>query len=339
MAPSKTSLLPLLATLPYASAWGALGHTAVGYMAQNLVSDKTAQFAQRLLNDTSSAYLANVATWADSYRNEKGGEFSSAFHYIDALDNPPQSCNVDYERDCPEEGCIVSAIANYSSRAFEKNTSIAEQQKALKFIVHFIGDIHQPLHVENIAVGGNLINVTFNGVKTNLHSIWDTAIPQKAYGNFSLATALALATNLTAEVKQGKFKKESKAWLKGLKAEDAVDSSMVWASDTNKFVCSTVIPNGTDAVFGKELSGAYYESAIPVVTKQLAKAGVRLAAWLDAVVELNEKKGHGHDNGECKGDKYEKRGSMVLQPWQEEARQARRDFGGDCGCGAEAHAH
>jgi hypothetical protein len=300
-------------------------------MAQNLVSHKTAKFAQSLLNDTSSAYLANVAIWADSYRYEAEGKFSSVYHYIDSLDNPPESCNVDYERDCPEEGCIVSAIANYSSRAFQKSVGIGEQQKALKWVVHFVGDIHQPLHVENIAVGGNLINVTFNGAPTNLHSIWDTAIPQKAYGNFSHANALTLANKLTAEVKHGIFKKESKTWLNGLKAKDAVSSSMAWARDVNKFVCSTVMPDGPDAVFAQELSGAYWDTAIPIVTKQLAKAGYRLAAWLDALVELNEKKGHGEWEREATR-------AVALEPWQEKARQARRDFGPDCGCG-EDHAH
>jgi hypothetical protein len=337
MAPVK-SLLPLLVVLPgYVDAWGSLGHTTVAYIAQNFVCDKTAKFAQRLLNDSSSAYLANVATWADSYRYEAGGEFSSVYHYIDALDNPPESCNVDYARDCPEEGCIVSAIANYSSRALDKDISIVEQQKALKWIIHFVGDIAQPLHVENIAVGGNLINVTFNGVKTNLHSIWDTAIPQKAVGNFSQANARSWATNLTSEIKYGKYKKESRTWLKGLDAKDAVESSLVWARDANKYVCSTVLPNGPDAVFAQELSGAYYETAIPVVMKQIAKAGFRLAAWLDAIVEASDK--HGHDNGHGNDQKETRRSTPKLEPWMEKARQARRDFGGDCGCGPEEHAH
>jgi hypothetical protein len=330
---SVKSLLPLLVALPSVNAWGSLGHTTVAYIAQNFVCDKTAKFAQQLLNDSSSAYLANVATWADSYRNEPGGGFSGIYHYIDALDNPPESCNVDYARDCPEEGCIVSAIANYSSRALDKDVGIVEQQKALKWVIHFLGDIAQPLHVENIAIGGNQINVTFNGAKTNLHAIWDTAIPQKAVGNFSQANALSWATNLTSEIKHGKYKKESRTWLKGLDAKDPIASSMLWAQDANKYVCSTVLPNGPDAVFAQELSGAYYESAIPVVTKQIAKAGFRLAAWLDAIVEGSEK--HGHE----KNDKVTRRGTAKLEPWMEEARQARRDFGGDCGCGPEEHAH
>jgi hypothetical protein len=81
MAPIST-VLPLLLALPYASAWGSLGHTTVGYIAQNFVSGKTIKFAQRLLNDTSDNYLASVATWADSYRNEKGGAYSAPYHFI-----------------------------------------------------------------------------------------------------------------------------------------------------------------------------------------------------------------------------------------------------------------
>jgi hypothetical protein len=336
---SLKSLLPLLVVLPgYVDAWGSLGHTTVAYIAQNFVCDKTAKFAQKLLNDSSSAYLANVATWADSYRSTAEGAFSSALHYIDALDNPPQSCNIDYVRDCPEEGCIISAIANYSSRALEKEIGIAEQQKALKWVVHFVGDVHQPLHVENIAVGGNLINVTFNGAKTNLHAIWDTAIPQKAIGNFSQANALSWAANLTSEIKHGVYKKESRSWLKGLNASDAIHSSLVWAQDANSYVCSTVLPNGPDVLFAQELSGAYYETAIPVVTKQIAKAGYRLAAWLDAIVEDAEK--HGHGKGHWKDDKWAaKRNDAKLEPWMQEARQARRDFGDDCGCELEEHMH
>ncbi|KAH8724776.1 S1/P1 nuclease-domain-containing protein [Phaeosphaeriaceae sp. PMI808] len=337
MAPMK-SLLPLLVALPhYADAWGSLGHTTVAYIAQNFVSNKTAKFAQLLLNDTSSAYLANVATWADSYRNENGSKFSAVYHYIDALDNPPQSCNIDYERDCPEEGCIVSAIANYSTRATQKAVGIIEQQKALKWVIHFVGDIHQPLHVENIAVGGNQINVTFNGAKTNLHSIWDTAIPEKGVGKFSQATALAWGQDLTKEIKSGAYKVESSTWLEGLEANDAINSSLIWAREANQYVCSTVLPNGPDAVFAKELSGAYYESAIPVVKKQIARAGYRLAAWLDAVVEATEKADHVEVCDDS--NKVTKRNIPKLEPWMEKARQARRDFGGDCGCGEGDHVH
>ena len=241
---------------------------------------------------------------------------------------------MNYERDCPEEGCIVSAIANYSTRAVTKDVGLVEQQKALKWVIHFVGDIHQPLHVENLEVGGNLINVTFNGAHTNLHAAWDTAIPQKLVGNYSLANAHTWAANLTNEIKRGTYKKESKTWSKGLKAKKPVDSAMVWASDANSFVCSTVVPNGPDAVRNQEISGSYYESAIPVVQKQIAKAGFRLAAWLDAIVE---NAGKGVIKGEDGKYGLSKR-EFKFEEWQLEAKAKRAEFGDDCGCGEE-HAH
>lgn len=103
----------LIATAPPALAWGTLGHDTVALIAQQYVSSSTQSWAQRILDDTSSTYLASVATWADSYRYTSAGSFSAPFHYIDANDDPPSSCDVDYERDCPDEGCVVSAIANY----------------------------------------------------------------------------------------------------------------------------------------------------------------------------------------------------------------------------------
>lgn len=228
----------------------------------------------------------------------------------------------------------MSAIANYSTRAVTKDVGLTEQQKALKWVIHFVGDIHQPLHVENFEVGGNLVNVTFNGAHTNLHAAWDTAIPQKLIGNFTLANAEKWAANLTSEIKRGVYKKESKTWTKGLEAKKPIDSAMVWATDANAFVCTTVIPNGPDAVRNQELSGAYYDAAIPVVTKQIAKAGFRLAAWLDAIVE---NAGKGVIKGEDGKYGLSKR-EFRFEAWQVEAKEKRAAFGDDCGCGEE-HAH
>lgn len=98
-----------------AQAWGAFGHETVAYVATNFVSASTKTYFQSLLGDTSADYLATVSTWADSYRTTTAGKFSAPFHYIDAQDNPPSSCGVDYDRDCGSGGCVVSAISNYVS--------------------------------------------------------------------------------------------------------------------------------------------------------------------------------------------------------------------------------
>ncbi|KAF2277002.1 uncharacterized protein EI97DRAFT_457740 [Westerdykella ornata] len=328
--PSQTAVLAFLSLFTKVSAWGNLGHTTVALIAQNFVSPRTTQFAQQLLNDSSSTYLGNIATWADSYRSTPEGAFSSPLHYIDALDTPPLSCNVDYERDCPEEGCIVSALANYTVRVTAKGIPIAEKAKALKWVVHFLGDVHQPLHVENLEVGGNGINVTFGGAKTNLHHIWDSNIPEKLRGGNGIGDSKKWAAELTKEINKGKFAKSRKSWLDGMSIRNPVDSTMVWARETNAYVCSAVVPQGEEAVKNQELSGSYYDKAVPVVEAQVAKAGYRLAAWLDLIVgEQDDGHGNGHGRGNAgKKEAYRlaknAKRKIELEPWMVEARKARR---------------
>lgn len=85
---ASSVLLIALSSIPTSYAWGSLGHETVAYIASHYVTDHTEQWAQGILDDTSTSYLANVATWADSYRYTTAGAFSSPFHYIDAEDNP-----------------------------------------------------------------------------------------------------------------------------------------------------------------------------------------------------------------------------------------------------------
>ena len=275
-----------LAGISGVSAWGTLGHETIGFIAQNLVKNNTAAWAQGILNDTSSSYLANVSTWADSFRYTDEGSFSSGFHYIDAEDDPPTSCNVDYDRDCSsEDGCVVSAIANYTQRVQASgNISALEVDYALRFLVHFIGDITQPLHNEAFELGGNGVNVTFNSDnETNLHSIWDTEMPEELVGGYELEDAQNWADNITAEIEDGIYKDAATSWVSGLDIGDAKGSALGWARDANKYVCSKVMPDGAEPLESGDLYPDYYDGVIDTIELQVAKAGYRLAAWLDAI--------------------------------------------------------
>jgi hypothetical protein len=110
----------LLSSAHDALAWGTLGHETVAFIAQNFVAADTQVFFSSILNDQSTEYLAKVATWADSFRYTKAGKFSEPFHFIDAEDNPPDSCGVNYSRDCGATGCVVGAIQNYVSSGLER---------------------------------------------------------------------------------------------------------------------------------------------------------------------------------------------------------------------------
>ncbi|KAK3676363.1 hypothetical protein LTR78_003638 [Recurvomyces mirabilis] len=251
------------------NAWGTLGHETVAYIAQDFVQSATKTWAQSILGDTSTSYLANVATWADTYRYTTAGAFSAPYHFIDAEDSPPSSCSVNYNRDCGAKGCSVSAIANYTSRLQISSLSAGEITNALKFIVHFVGDITQPLHDEALE--------------------WDTNMPEQLRGGYALSDARTWATNLTTEIKTGIYKSRASSWVSGLNINDAVDTAMTWASDANAYVCTTVLPKGQSAVESGDLYPKYYNSAVPTIEIQIAKAGYRLAKWLDAIAATQSK--------------------------------------------------
>jgi hypothetical protein len=146
-----------------------------------------------------------------------------------------------------------------------------ERNHAIRFIVHFLGDIHQPLHNEAIAVGGNQINVTFDGEPTNLHAAWDTSIPEKLNGGEEESDAAAWSKNLTLAIKDGIFSSVKASWLFEMTLNDTTESALVWARDANAHVCTTVLPEGVEAVEGTDLGNAYFASAVDAVELQIAR--------------------------------------------------------------------
>lgn len=143
-------------------------------------------------------------------------------------------------------------------------------------IVQFLGDIHQPLHTEALLRGGNSINVIFSGLSTNLHHVWDTSIPETHVGGYGLPVAQNWAANLTDAILYGRYKAQAEnEWLKGMSLGDPEGSALVWAGESNAFVCSTVLPEGREGVEGAELSGRYFEDAVPVIETLVAMAGYR----------------------------------------------------------------
>ncbi|KAI3327070.1 putative nuclease S1 precursor [Xylariaceae sp. AK1471] len=282
------ALLLGASVLPGTIAWGSLGHITVAYIASNFVKENTATYFQELLRNDTEHYLAGVATWADSIRYTKWGRFTKNFHFIDAKDNPPTYCGVDFDRDCKADGCVVSSLQNYTSQLLDAKLWPWRRTQAAKFVIHFVGDIHQPLHAENVAQGGNGIHVKWEGNELNLHHVWDSSIAEKMLGGNRRKpydTAFRWAADLTDEIKSGKYLTSSASWVDGLLLDNPIATSMVWANESNAYICSHVLPEGPATIVGQELAGEYFEKAAPVIELQVAKAGYRLAAWLDLIAE------------------------------------------------------
>ena len=277
MHPHHLLVLPCLVNLPGAIAWGTLGHQTVAWIAQSLISDETATYVQTALDSTASDYMANISTWADTYRYSDNGGWSAPLHYIDANDSPPGECDVEFNRDCGESGCVVSAIVNYTKIMVDSGSTSTDRNDAMRFLIHLVGDLHQPLHVENIERGGNGIKVTFGDEGTNLHHIWDTEIVEKLAAG---ADAEEWSQNITTAINAGDLG-DASAWSIGISLNDTEGTAMGWANDANDYVCTDVLPDGVDAVEKGDLSGAYFEAHGEVARLQIARAGYRLARLLD----------------------------------------------------------
>lgn len=159
-------------------------------------------------------------------------------------------------------------------------------QIAAKMLIHFIGDIGQPLHCENIALGGNYIDVTYDGDDTNLHRIWDSEIPESVSGGSSKSIAKQWASTLSTAIRSGTYANVSSSWVSNEKLDVAepLDAAMAWATESNAYVCTDVLAEGVDWVESHDLAGEYTDDAQPVVSQQISKQGYRLAKWLDAIV-------------------------------------------------------
>ena len=289
MAPmSITSVLTVASFISITYCWGALGHRAVAYLAEQYMMPIALEYTDYLLDGED---ISEASLWPDQIRGNPAFDFTSGWHYIDAEDDPPDQCGVRYRRDCdPRDGCVVSAIVNQTERAISRNTTVTEKGQALKYLLHFIGDIHQPLHTEAESHGGNDIDVRFDNRSTTLHFVWDTAIPEKWAGqdhddNEDEQKAAALAWAQDLYVADDNPDASLAAECQDLSR--AQECSLSHANDANQWICGYVLQDEVEGVKGQELSGDYYEGAVPIVELLIAKAGVRLAAWINALATLN----------------------------------------------------
>ena len=181
--------LALLAVAAPAAAWSKLGHRLVGELAQQHLEPATATEVRELFAGETDPTLTGVAYWADALRDDDPERFraTTRWHYINAKGG---GCDFDLGRDCADGGCVVSAIEAQRAILADRTQPRELRRDALKFLVHFVGDVHQPMHAgDRPDAGGNRFQVSLRtdlepeayardkyvgGVMgTNLHSVWD----------------------------------------------------------------------------------------------------------------------------------------------------------------------
>ncbi|KAH8927714.1 phospholipase C/P1 nuclease [Atractiella rhizophila] len=161
-------------------AFGAAGHEIVATIAQIYLYPSTLQKILPLLPEPQHrGELAYVAAWADKIKFAY--RWSSPLHYVNGKDDyPPSKCYFGEHGWMDDETNIFTAIANYTERMGDENLPTWDRSFALKFLIHFIGDLHQPLHLTGRNRGGNSDYVRFEGRKMSLHSLWDGQLIAKA---------------------------------------------------------------------------------------------------------------------------------------------------------------
>jgi hypothetical protein len=187
-------LLALVFAPALAHAWGPEGHRIVAQLAEQQLSPAAHAQVQRLLASTGNRSLADIATWADDLRDDRSqralGRATSSLHFVNFTSS---TCHYDPPRDCPGGRCVVAAIESYARILGDRSRPDWERAVALRFVVHFVADVHQPLHAGyRRDHGGNRYQVQWNGRGTNLHAIWDTPVlSSRSLGWRAYATQLA----------------------------------------------------------------------------------------------------------------------------------------------------
>lgn len=159
-------------------AWGPTGHRLVADLAERALSPDARAAARRLLAVSGDRTLADVANWADDLRHDRAQRAawraSAPWHYVNFAS---PDCRYDANRDCPGGACAVAAIEREARILGDRSRNAAARAAALRYLVHLVADVHQPLHAGyRRDRGGNRYQVQLDGRGTNLHSVWDTPV-------------------------------------------------------------------------------------------------------------------------------------------------------------------
>lgn len=251
-------LLALLCAPSAGLAFGPSGHRVAGHVADRyLCADTRAALAPLLAGMT----LAEAGLWPDSIRRQPGWEHTRPWHFINVADRGSVARAA--RRD-PDN--VLAALARFEAELADRSLTSRQRGIALRFVVHFVADIHQPLHVGRVDDrGGNLVPVLVNGRETNLHALWDAEPlrPAGVAGPRDWARSLAGPSAATLA-----------RWQRARPVE--------WARESQALRPRVYAfgPVGEPA----RLPADYLDFARSTVDQRLLQAGVRLAGRLNALL-------------------------------------------------------
>ncbi|EMR03059.1 S1/P1 Nuclease [Cesiribacter andamanensis AMV16] len=243
--------MPLLQ--PDALAWGQNGHRVVGHVAQENLSRKAEKKIMALLGNNS---LSEVSVWMDDIKSDARYDHTHDWHWVTIPDGQTYA-----QTEKNEKGDILMKIQELVVSLKGGSLNRQEEQEALKYLVHLVGDLHQPLHVGGgDDKGGNDVRVDWFGRNSNLHRVWDSEMIESKQLSF---TELSHYLN-----------KPSKAQIK------AWQSSSVEAWAMESMGLRSIV---YDLPENKKLGYSYMYKNWDTVETRLLQAGIRLAGLLNEI--------------------------------------------------------
>jgi hypothetical protein len=235
--------------------WGATGHRVTGDIAQQYLAPQTQVRVKALLGTQD---LARASTFADDMRSSPDlfwQKTASPWHYVTVPEGRRYS-----DVDAPPEGDAMQALTQFAATLRNPDASADDQRLALKFAIHLIGDLHQPLHVGNgTDRGGNSVKLEWFGKPSNLHRVWDTDM---------IASTDLSYTELSRWLNRGITASQRELWRE--------PNPLVWIAESSALL-PKIYPDG--ARLGYDYRYAHFST----LERRLSQAGIRIAAWLDWV--------------------------------------------------------
>jgi hypothetical protein len=271
--------LCLLATAAgKAGAWGPQGHVIVATLAEQRLTPKARATVRALLDDRSMTE-SRLANWADYIKRNRGYRRTypnnDRWHYVDI---PFDAAGFDRDRVGHKGDNVIDAIDRCRRVLLDRKAEAGRRKEALLFLIHLVGDLHQPLHCadRNNDRGGNLLAVTYPGddrPRRSLHLIWDLNLVEEGLGALETAEYVRrLTTTITAA--------QAKAWGKGKAADWAWESHQLAVRCAYRDAAGKELPRTGVVALDKD----YVKKNSAVVQEQLKKAGVRLARVLNEIL-------------------------------------------------------
>lgn len=245
-----------------AFAWGPQGHRLVARIAETELSPQARAQVAQLLKGEPNPSLAGVATWADELREHDPdlGKRSGPWHYVNLGEH---ECGYVPARDCPDGNCVIAAIDQQTALLADRSQPLEVRRQALKFVVHFVGDIHQPMHAGYAHdKGGNTFQLQVDGKGSNLHSLWDSGMLNTSHLSDDAYLQRLLALPAAAAMSPA-LPPPAAAWAQ---------ASCKIAITPGVYPSKHVLPD------------TYIATYRPIAETQLRLAGDRLAAVLNAAL-------------------------------------------------------